>query len=72
MSDSEASSASGESTPPSSAPSPELFKLTLAELTEETKGESTKIKGEANKAFVGTFYPAPPPGISASSISAPE
>ena len=72
MSDSEASSASGESTPPSSAPSPELFKLTLAELTEETKEKSAKIKGEANKAFVGTFYPVPSPRIFASGNTAPE
>ena len=50
MSDSEASSAGGESTP-----SPELLKLTLAELTEENKEKAAKIKAEANKAFVGTF-----------------
>lgn len=50
MSDSEASSAGGESTP-----SPELLKLTLAELTEENKEEAAKIKADANKAFVGTF-----------------
>ena len=49
MSNSEASSAGGESTP-----SPELFKLTLAELTEENKEKAVKIKAEANKAFVGT------------------
>lgn len=63
MSDSEASSAGGESTPPSSAPSPELFRLTLAELTEENKEKAAKIKVEANKAFVGTFYPAVPPSV---------
>lgn len=50
MSDSEVSSAGGESTP-----SPELFKLTLAELTEENKEKAAKTKVEANKAFVGTF-----------------
>jgi len=55
MSDSEASSAGGESTPPSSAPSPELLKLTLAELTEENKEKAARIKAEANKAFVGAF-----------------
>ena len=73
MSDSEASLTGGESTPPSSIPSPELFKLTLAELTEENKEKAAKIKAEANKAFVGTFstgclsrrhqeslYPVPP------------
>jgi hypothetical protein len=49
MSDSEVSSTGGESTP-----SPELFKLTLAELTEENKEKAAKIKAEANKAFVGT------------------
>lgn len=55
MSDSEAPSTGGESTPPSSAPSPELFKLTLAELTEESKEKAAEIKVEANKAFVGAF-----------------
>lgn len=50
MSDSEVSPAGGES-----IPSPELFKLTLAELTEENKEKSAKTKAEANKAFVGTF-----------------
>ena len=69
MSDSEASLAGGESTPPSSIPSPELFKLTLAELTEEIKEEAARIKAEANKAFVGMFCLAV---ISASSTSAPE
>jgi len=52
MSDSEASAGEDSTTPPSSVPSPELFKLTLAELTEESKEEATKIKAEANKAFV--------------------
>ena len=61
MSDSEAPSTGGESTQPSSAPSPELFKLTLAELTEESKEKAAEIKAEANKAFVGTFYPVDPP-----------
>lgn len=55
MSDSEPSSTGGGSTPPSSIPSPELFKLTLAELTEENKEKAAKIKAEANKAFVGAF-----------------
>jgi len=50
MSDPEASSAGGESTP-----SPELFKLTLAELTEQNREKAAKTKAEANKAFVGTF-----------------
>lgn len=60
MSDSEASTG-GESTPPSSSvPSPELFKLTLAELTEENKERATKIKTEANTAFVGKFHPIVP------------
>lgn len=54
MSDSDAPSAGGESTPPSSAPSPELVKLTLAELTEESKEKAAKIKVEANQAFAGT------------------
>lgn len=53
MGDSDTSSAGGESTPPSSAPSPELFKLTLAELTEENKEKAANTKVEANKAFVG-------------------
>jgi len=61
MSDSEASSTGGESTPASSpVPSPELFKLTLAELTEENKERAVKIKAEANAAFVGKFYPIVP------------
>ena len=60
MSESEASSAGGESTPPSSAPSPELLKLTLADLTEENKEKAARIKAEANKAFVGTFLSSHP------------
>ncbi|KAF9653816.1 protein phosphatase 5 [Thelephora ganbajun] len=52
MSDSEVSLAGGESTLPSSVPSPELLKLTLAELTEENKEKAVEIKAEANKAFV--------------------
>lgn len=59
MSDSdEASLTGGGSTPPSSIPSPELFKLTLAELTEENKEKAATIKAEANKAFVGAFSTA--------------
>ena len=75
MSDSETPSTGGESTQPSTAPSPELFKLTLAELTEENKGKATKVKAEANKAFVRTFYPVVPPlspGIPTSGISTPD
>lgn len=52
MSDSDTPSTAGESTPPSSAPSPELVKLTLAELTEKNKEKAAKIKVEANQAFV--------------------
>ena len=70
MSDSEVSSTGGESTPASSSvPSPELFKLTLAELTEENKESAAKIKAEANAAFVGKFHlvtPPPSPVISTS------
>lgn len=54
MSDSDTPLAVGESTPPPSIPSPELLKLTLAELTEENKGKAANIKIEANKAFRGT------------------
>lgn len=54
MSDPDTSSTgTGGSTPPSSAPSPELLKLTLAELTEENKEKAAKVKVEANKAFGG-------------------
>ena len=60
MSDAEASPTGEESTAPSSVPSPELFKLTLAELTEEDKEKAAKIKAEANKAFIGAFYPVTP------------
>ena len=60
MSDSEATSTGGESTSPSSVPSPELFKLSLAELTEENKERAATIKKEANAAFVGRFYPVIP------------
>jgi hypothetical protein len=68
MSGSDTTSVGGESTPPSSAPSPELFKLTLAELTDEKKEKAASIKLEANKAFGGTFSLPPwrisPPGVS--------
>lgn len=53
MSDPDTSSTGSGSTPPSSAPSPELLKLTLAELTEENKEKAAKVKVEANKAFGG-------------------
>lgn len=52
MSDSDPPSPGAESTQPSSVPSPELVKLSLADLTEENKEKATKIKGDANKAFV--------------------
>lgn len=70
MSDSEVSSTGGESTPASSSvPSPELFKLTLADLKEESKEKAVKIKAEANQAFVGTFRPAIPPQSSVTPVS---
>lgn len=72
MSDSDNSVGGGESTPPSSVPSPELFKLTLAEVTEERKATAVSIKAEANKAFMSTLHPVPSRKIFASVIYTPE
>jgi hypothetical protein len=71
MSDSDVSSTGGETTPPSSVPSPELFKLTLAEITEASKEKAVKLKADANKAFVGTYLPAPSQKLSVSGATVP-
>ena len=61
MGDSSASSSPSlaGSTPPSSVPSPEIQSLSLSDspkvVSEEDKAEALKLKGEANKAFVGAY-----------------